>query len=120
MRTTECDWFSTTRADGVARSFREGELVLSTSHPPLSPHGMSRLVLRFSRQTELASYLADFTLGTDTAAGALALQKLAEEHHCGATLTVEPYKGLRKVQLCDEHSCHTLIFSLPHPLFMHN
>ncbi|CAM9117146.1 unnamed protein product [Ectocarpus sp. 8 AP-2014] len=47
-------------------------------------------------ETELASYLADFTLATDTAAGALALQKLAEEHHCGATLTVEPYEGLRK------------------------
>lgn len=51
-------------------------------------------------QTELASYLGDFTLETDTAAGALALQKLAEEHHCGATLTVEPYEGLRKVRLC--------------------
>lgn len=58
----------------------------TTPHDPLS-----------GAQTELASYLADFTLATDTAAGALALQKLAEEHHCGATLTVEPYEGLRKV-----------------------
>lgn len=49
-------------------------------------------------QTEVASYLGDFTLATDTAAGALALQKLAEQHHCGATLTVAPYEGLRKVR----------------------
>lgn len=50
------------------------------------------------RQTDLDSYLADFTLSTDTAKGVLALQRLAEEHHCGANLTVEPYEGLRKVQ----------------------
>lgn len=50
-------------------------------------------------QTDLDSYLADFTLSTDTAKGVLALQKLAEEHHCGANLTVEPYEGLRKVRL---------------------
>eukprot|EP00903_Cladosiphon_okamuranus_P022872 g21064.t1 len=54
------------------------------------------LLVAPANETELVSYLADFTLGTDTAAGALALQKLAEEHHCGAILTVEPYKGLRK------------------------
>ncbi|CAB1096112.1 unnamed protein product [Ectocarpus sp. CCAP 1310/34] len=54
-------------------------------------------------ETELASYLADFTLATDTAAGALALQKLAEEHHCGATLTVEPYEGLRKEEQEQAH-----------------
>lgn len=49
-------------------------------------------------QTDLDYYLADFTLSTDTAKGVLALQKLAEEHHCGANLTVEPYEGLRKVR----------------------
>lgn len=54
------------------------------------------------RQTDYVSYLADFTLATDTAAGALALQRLAEEHHCGATLTVEPYEGLRKVRLQED------------------
>lgn len=53
-------------------------------------------------QTELASYMGDFSLSTDTAAGALALQKLSEDHHCGATLTVQPYKGLRKV--CTVHT----------------
>ncbi|CAM9094825.1 unnamed protein product [Laminaria digitata] len=49
-----------------------------------------------AQETDLDSYLADFTLSTDTAKGVLALQKLAEEHHCGANLTVEPYEGLRK------------------------
>lgn len=48
-------------------------------------------------KTELASYLGDFSIATDTAAGALAVQKLAEEHHCGATITCTPYEGLRKV-----------------------
>ncbi|CAN0024749.1 unnamed protein product [Scytosiphon promiscuus] len=60
-----------------------------------SPSDMTLLVDP-ANETEYASYLADFTLATDTAAGALALQRLAEEHHCGATLTVEPYEGLRK------------------------
>lgn len=48
-------------------------------------------------QTELATYLGDFNIATDTAAGALAVQKLAEEHHCGATITIAPYEGVRKV-----------------------
>lgn len=55
-------------------------------------------IFTLREQTELASYLGDFSLSTDTAAGALALQKLSEDHHCGATLTVQPYKGLRKVR----------------------
>lgn len=51
------------------------------------------------RQTELASYLGDFNIATDTAAGALAVQKLAEEHHCGATIKFAPYEGLKKASL---------------------
>ncbi|CAM9180188.1 unnamed protein product, partial [Hapterophycus canaliculatus] len=60
-----------------------------------SPSDMSLLVDP-AKETDYASYLADFTLATDTAAGALALQRLAEEHHCATTITVEPYEGLRK------------------------
>lgn len=70
---------------------------IATEHIPNKQFALS-ICLCDARQTELASYLADFTLATDTAAGALALQNLAEEHHCGATLTVEPYEGLRKVR----------------------
>lgn len=77
--------------------------MLQNHHPP-PDHRACLRAFRISPQTELASYLADFTLGTDTAAGALALQMLAEEHHCGATLTVEPYKGLRKVLLRGERA----------------
>lgn len=45
----------------------------------------------------MASYLADLTLETDTVASVPALQRLAEEHHCKASLMVGPYKGLKKV-----------------------
>ncbi|CAM9264609.1 unnamed protein product [Sphacelaria rigidula] len=47
-------------------------------------------------KAEPSSYLADFNIATDTAAGALSVQKLAEEHHCGATIACTPYEGLRK------------------------
>lgn len=83
---------------GIAASFEHAAL------PPLS-------FLRTSRKMELASYLADFTLGTDTTAGALALQKLAEAHHCGATLTVEPYEGLRKVREHHERQASMIVIT---------
>ncbi|CAM9514219.1 unnamed protein product [Discosporangium mesarthrocarpum] len=52
--------------------------------------------VRELNREEVSSYLEDFTLGTDTAEEALAVQRLGENHCCTATVTFGPYQGLQK------------------------